>query len=147
MSATDDSTDEHQDIEAAFTDLEEGTLAADEMARVRAHLDTCERCAASYKEFKDTLRALSGLHKMSAPEHLKDDVAETIKRRSGGRFFGRRAFGDRVPFEVLAVVAMVVAVAIYLYIRSSATGSFRPFERKPDAPSIHEHAKDVVPKP
>jgi hypothetical protein len=60
---------------------------------------------------------------MPAPQHFGDGVAETIRRRSQGRFFGRKAFGDRIPFEWLAIAALILGLLVYLVIRSSDTGS------------------------
>jgi type VI protein secretion system component VasF len=90
-------------------------------------------------------QAMAKLHKMSAPHTFADDVEETIRRRSAGRFFGRKAFGDRVPFEVLAIVALALGLAVFLLIRSSQTGSLR-YETQPEAPSIDSRARDVVPQ-
>jgi hypothetical protein len=90
-------------------------------------------------------QAMAKLHKMSAPQSFADDVEESIRRRSAGRFFGRKAFGDRVPFEVLAIVALIVGLAVFLLIRSSQTGSQR-YEPRPEAPHIEPGAKDVVPQ-
>jgi hypothetical protein len=90
-------------------------------------------------------QAMARLHKMSAPHTFADDVEETIRRRSAGRFFGRKAFGDRVPFEILAIVALVVGLAVFWLIRSSQTGSLR-YESPPEAPSIDPGARDVVPQ-
>jgi anti-sigma factor RsiW len=136
----------HPEFEALLSDLEEGTLSADEVARVRAHLAGCEPCAAAHAELSRTLSALSSLHKHAAPPTLPADVADTIHRRSGGRFFGRRAFGDRIPFELLALLALAIGVAIYLLLRSSATGSLRlddPTSTPPAPPGAH----DAVPRP
>jgi hypothetical protein len=89
--------------------------------------------------------ALARLHKMSAPHGFAADVEETIRRRSAGRFFGRKAFGDRVPFEVLAIVVLVIGLAVFFLIRSSQTGSLR-YEKQPEAPEIAPGARDVVPQ-
>jgi anti-sigma factor RsiW len=115
----------HPEIEASFDDLADGALPEAEAAKVRAHLAGCPACAAAHAAHQRTLAALAGLAKPGAPPRLSAEVAATIHRRSGGRFFGRRAFGDRVPFEVLAIVALVVAVIIFFLARASATGSLR----------------------
>jgi len=123
----------HPEFEVQFSELEEGTLSAERSADVRSHLASCPACAAAHADFCRTLAALSGLNRVSAPPSLPADVASTIHRRSAGRFFGRRAFGDRVPFEVLAGLALVIGMLIYWLIRSSATGSFR-LERERERP-------------
>lgn len=132
----------HPEFEALLSDLEDGTLSPAEAERVRAHLAGCPACTAAHAELRRTLHALSGLHKLAAPPTLPTDVAETIHRRSGGRFFGRRAFGDRVPFEVLGLLALAIGVAIYLVLRSSTTGALRL-----DPPADPPPAETVVPRP
>ncbi|MEM9488277.1 MAG: hypothetical protein AAGC55_03975 [Myxococcota bacterium] len=97
-------------------------------------------------ELADVVSALGQLHKMSAPDSLGRDVEETIRRRSAGRFFGRKAFGDRVPFEVLAVIALILGLVIFALLRSSATGSLR-YDSPPEEPNIAPGARDVLPRP
>jgi hypothetical protein len=90
--------------------------------------------------------ALSGLHRMAAPDRFEAQVEETIRRRSGGRFFGRKAFGDRVPFEVLAVLALVAGLLVYYMVYSSNTGSLK-YEPRPAVPDIAPEATEVMPQP
>ena len=97
----------------------------------------------SEEEYRSTV---SQLLRVSAPEHFKHDVEETIRQRSGGRFFGRKAFGQRVPYEILALLILAIGVAAYLVIRSSTTGSLR-YEKNTEAPHMAPGAKDVVPQP
>ncbi len=125
-------SDAHPEIEARFTELAEGSLSAEEAARITAHLAGCSACTAAHADFQRTLAALSGLGRQGAPPGLPAGVADAIHRRSGGRFFGRRAFGDRVPFEVLALVALVLLVLLFVLLRGSTTGSLRL--HRPPAP-------------
>jgi anti-sigma factor RsiW len=105
--------DEHAAVEADFSDHHDKNLSAARATEVEAHLATCDRCRGEYTRFQNALDALSGLHRVPAPPDFENQVAETIHRRSAGRFFGRRAFGDRVPFELVAVVALVGMAAAY----------------------------------
>lgn len=100
----------------------------------------------SDEEIREQLSQLSGLNRMPAPPDFTKGLEKTIERRSAGRFFGRKAFGDRVPFEWLAVVALVIGLVIFALIRYSSTGSLK-VDDKPSAPSIHPEARDVVPTP
>lgn len=140
-----DAGDGHLEFEERFTDLEEGTLPAAEEKAVREHLASCAGCAAAHAEFRRTLAALSGLGKVSAPADLTDGVAKTIHRRSDGRFFGRRAFGDRIPFELLALIALAVIAALFFMLRSSPTGSLERDHDRGSPPA--EGASDLIPRP
>lgn len=137
----------HEEIEALLVDYVEGTLGEADRARVKTHLETCEECRESTADAGESLRALSGLKKQPAPQNFDQEVAETIRRRSRGRFFGRRTLGDRVPLEILALVVLLLGLGLYFLLRRSDTGSLTPFERGREKPAIHEDADDVVPRP
>ena len=136
----------HQATQALLSDYCEGQLSAGESKRVEEHLASCVACRGAHQELRETITALLGLHKQPAPVDLAAAVTDTIRRRSGGRFFGRRVFGDRVPFTLLAVIALVVAICLYLVLRSSDTGSLR-YQREPDQPTIAPGATEAVPRP
>ena len=140
-------SDGHEEFEAKLSDYVEGSLPADEARAIEEHLSGCASCTEALAAVKETVSALSGLHKIPAPPHFERDVAETIRRRSGGRFFGRRAFGDRVPLELLAILALALGLALYFFLRRSDTGSLRPFDRGSERPAVHDDAPDVVPRP
>jgi type VI protein secretion system component VasF len=74
----------------------------------------------------DELRkALSGMHKARAPATFSQDVTTTISSRSAGRFFSRRTLGDRVPFGVLLVVALLALLVVAWMLHGSSTGELR----------------------
>lgn len=147
MSETATAPDEHEAFESDFSPYFEGELLEARRKEVAEHLSSCARCRAAYDHFKETVDALSGLHRMAAPEKFEKEVEATIHRRSAGRFFGRRAFGDRVPFELLAVLALALAIGVYALWRRSDTGSVRPFDDRPHAPQLAPGAREVVPRP
>jgi len=140
-------TSHHDEFEARFSDYLDGSLAAEEKRALEQHLESCAQCREGLTELRKTVSALSGLHQMAAPQNFDRDVTDAIHRRSSGRFFGRRALGDRVPFELLALLALALGLALYFFLRQSDTGSLKPFDREPDAPAIHEDAPNVVPRP
>lgn len=126
----------HDDIEAKLSDFHDGTLSVSERAEVERHLAGCAECREAYEDLKRTMAALSGIKgkKEGAPPEMADRVTETIHRRSAGRFFGRKTLGDRVPFGVLLIVALIVLGATAAILWSSTTGSVRsrpPHEREP----------------
>jgi hypothetical protein len=57
--------------------------------------------------------SLRGLAPISAPIDLTRSVPELIRRRSKGRFFGRKRLSDRVPFEWLSLGMLLLLAAIY----------------------------------
>jgi anti-sigma factor RsiW len=107
----------HEAFEADFSDFYDKRLPEARAREIEEHLAGCARCKAEYERFRGAVGALSGLGRIAAPRDFDDHVAETIHRRSAGKFFGRRAFGDRVPFELLAVLALAVVAAVYWLVR------------------------------
>ncbi len=127
-----------------FSEYYEGTLAPAEARVLKARIAGEPKLAKAYADFEKTMEMLSGMHKMSAPMDFDKKVEDTIRRRSGGLFFGKKAFGERIPYELLAVIVMVVAGAVYWMGRSSVTGSHK-LGNEP-GPDIHEGARDVIPR-
>jgi hypothetical protein len=105
-----------------------------------------ERAASEDGDADELRRALSGLHRMPAPDKFGVEVEETIRRRSAGRFFGRKAFGDRVPFAVIGLLVIALGLIIFFLLRCSDTGSLR-YDRRPEPPRVHPEAKDQMPTP
>jgi anti-sigma factor RsiW len=123
----------HEAIRAKFESYADGELPEAEAKQVEEHLLSCEECEQAFEAFQREQVGLSGLHRMSAPQDFEKAVEEVIHRRSQGRFFGRRAFGDRVPFEILAIVALAIALTVYLLLRMSNTGSLEvPGDKGPN---------------
>src|SRR4051812_6133315 len=124
---------EHDRIGALMADVVEGTATPAVHADVKAHVATCASCKAELEELRAARDALKSLPPAAAPPDLGKHVEESIHRRSAGRFFGKKAFGDRIPFGALLVVALVALVVIVGLLWSSTTGSLRP-EPKRHAP-------------
>ena len=92
------------------------------------------------------LEEVSDLHRMAAPQNFEVDLTETIRRRSDGRFFGRKKLADRVPFLALAIAALALGLLVFLLLRSSDTGSLR-YQPKDDKPAVHPKAPEQMPSP
>jgi predicted anti-sigma-YlaC factor YlaD len=135
----------HDGILADYDDYQAGALPAARKAEIDLHLASCSACKTAYADLAGAVSALGGLGKKRAPE-LPGRVTETINRRSGGRFFGPRAFGDRVPFVLIAVIGLLLAAAAVWLARSSDTGSVeRPRKATPERPKGPPGS--VVPRP
>lgn len=132
------------------TDTESAAPAADEdadaVAAANREREPTEEPAEDDMSDEEYRQTVSQLVRVSAPTSFKHDVEETIRQRSGGRFFGRKAFGDRIPYEILAIAVLLIGLAAYLVLRSSTTGSLR-YEENTGAPQMAPGAKDVVPQP
>lgn len=129
-----DATDEA--VVELFSEYYEGSLSNDKSASFADRLANDENFAAAYKQFEKTMELLSGMHKMSAPLNFDKKVEDTIHQRSGGRFFGRKAFGERIPYEILAVLVMLLAGAIFWMRHTSSTGGHRIDDS--EIPEMHE---------
>jgi anti-sigma factor RsiW len=135
---------------ATLTDYVEGTLPADRKKEVEAKLAADEDWKRIHGEISETAKpdAISAVlkaRKAPAPEDFNTNVEEKIHKRSAGRFFGRKTFGDRVPFSALLVVAVLVLMVIGYVMWSSQTGSLKVDKKgSGDAPGS---AIEVVPKP
>jgi hypothetical protein len=87
--------------------------------------EASEALPSAKREDEDEVRkALSGMQKARAPDSFAQDVTSTIHKRSAGRFFARRTFGDRVPFGALAIAAVLGLCVIGYLMWASQTRSF-----------------------
>ena len=131
------------EIIATLSDYLDGALPAAERAEVEAKLASDADWKRVHGELVETRSALSGLLKARAPETFTQDVTQTIHKRSAGRFFARRTFGDRVPFGVLLIVAVLGLAVIAYILWSSNTGSLKGNPASKPAPG----SASLVPKP
>lgn len=112
-------------IIARVSDYLDGALGAAERAEVERKIAEDATWKRAHGELTETRKFLSGMRKAHAPSNFSDGVAKTIHRRSAGRFFARRTLGDRVPFGVVLVIALVVLVAVGYVLWASSTGSLK----------------------
>src|SRR5262249_20318327 len=103
-------TEEQVDDEmiGKLSDYLDGMLADTERAEVDKKIAEDAAWKQAHDELRETKNALSGLQKERAPTKFAEGVTHTIHKRSAGRFFARRTLGDRVPFGVLLVVALIL---------------------------------------
>lgn len=136
---------EDERLEAMLSDYVEGTLTLEQRKEVEAHLAKHPELREVLDQMREDQKKLKSLNKTPAPEELGQKVEEIIRRRSAGRFFGRRTFGDRVPFFWLLILALALLLALWFTLRSSPTGSLRP-EPEP-VPRPSNEARESIPKP
>ena len=117
---SDDDIDD--EIVVKVSDYLDGLLSVEDKAAVEHKIANDPAWKDTHDEMVETRKALSGMQKARAPGHFAKDVTETIKKRSGGRFFARH---DRLlmPLMVLAVIALC-AIAYVMW--ASQTGSLKP---------------------
>ena len=114
---------DHEDkMIETISDYLDGLLSEAEKDDVAKKIETDPAWKEMHDEMVETRKALSGMQKARAPGHFAKDVTETIKKRSGGRFFARH---DRIllPVMILAVLALCL-IAYVMW--SSQTGSLKP---------------------
>jgi hypothetical protein len=136
-------TEEEDEVIAKLSDYLEGAAAnrAEIEAKIASDPDW-KRLHDEMVESTAAAKQLSGLRKAHAPVTFTEDVTGTIEKRSAGRFFARRTFGDRVPFGALLVVALIGLGIIGYVLWSSSTGSLTT-----DKPGVPHDKMEIVPAP
>ena len=137
-------TTEEDEVIARLSDYLDGAAAG--RAEIEAKLASDPDWKRLHDEMVDSAEAakqLSGLRKAHAPVTFTEDVTGTIEKRSAGRFFARRTFGDRVPFGALLVIALVGLGIIGYVLWSSSTGSLTTEK----SPTVHDGSAQIVPAP
>jgi anti-sigma factor RsiW len=135
------------EIIAEVSDYLDGALAEERRAEVARKVASDPAWKRAHDELVATRDALSGLQKTRAPVSFDREVTGAIHRRSAGRFFGRRTLGDRVPFGLLLVIAILILIPIAYVMWSSMTGSLkRSPEREPAGEELRG-SQQLLPKP
>lgn len=114
---------QEDEIVAKISDYLDGALVDAERDEVARKIEGDGEWKRLHEELAETRKAISGLQKAHAPATFSEDVTSTIHKRSAGRFFAKKTLGDRVPFGVLLVVALVLLIAVAGVMWSSQTGS------------------------
>jgi anti-sigma factor RsiW len=119
-----------------LSDYLDGRLPEAERAEVDKKIETDPTWKQAHDEMSEAMRetknAISGLQKARLSSSFNQGVTQTIHKRSAGRFFARRTLGDRVPFGVLLVVALILMIAVAGVLWQSSTGSLKLDRDKPE---------------
>ncbi len=138
-------SDTEDDIIAKVSDYLDGALAGADKDAVAAKIESDPQWKRTHDELVEARNALSGLQKARAPSTFAAEVTSTIHKRSAGRFFARKTLGDRVPFGVLLVIAVLVLASVGYIMWSSQTGSLETKHGKGTGSA--GSAVEVVPRP
>ena len=141
--AREDDLSPDDEIIATLSDYLDGVLPSDRKREVEQKLKEDPVWKSTHDELRETRDALSGLMKARAPQQFDEDVTSTIHKRSAGRFFGKRTFGDRIPLGVVLIVGVIVLVIIGGILWSSSSGSLKRDKPGPQP----QGSGELVPKP
>jgi anti-sigma factor RsiW len=140
MSEDDDDIDD--EVVAKVSDYVDGLLKGTERDDVAKKIESDPVWKQTHADMVENKKFMSGMHKARAPATFTEDVTGTIHKRSAGRFFGRKTLGDKVPFNVIAVIAIVALAAVGYLMWASQTGSLKTEQKQAPAP-----APETSPKP
>ena len=91
-------------------------LSDDERARFAERLEEDPDFARAWESFSSIMGAVHRLPFEFAPPDFVERVQGRIRTRSRGRFFAEEfLFKSRVPYEVVALVMIIVMAAAYLF--------------------------------
>ncbi|HSD87264.1 MAG TPA: hypothetical protein VLB44_07105 [Kofleriaceae bacterium] len=113
------------DVIATLSDFLDGVLPEADRPAVEHKIADDPVWKFAHEELAGTRSAVKTLKRQAAPQTFDQDVTSTIHKRSAGRFFARKTFGDRVPFGAVLVVALILLAGIGYVLHSSQTGSLR----------------------
>jgi predicted anti-sigma-YlaC factor YlaD len=120
---------DHQSAKELFSQFLDGELPSEQVKELEAHLDQCDTCRTELEALKKTLSSLAGLAPVPPPQDFGRKVQQRIKRRSRGRFFPDEHWIQRVPWEWISfVIIMLMLVMYYMLIQAQVNV-------KPEAPA------------
>ncbi len=104
---------EEQDL--MFNAYYEGDMTSEERQDFENRLEHDEAFRKDYEDFLSIVGGLRSLPFEFAPDHFVEKVQSRIRTRSAGRFFAENYLtSNRVPYEVIALVMIVVMAAAYM---------------------------------
>lgn len=131
MTAMDFEVSEQDLLFNAYLDNE---LSTDERRDFDARLAADPAFARAWEDFSSIMGAVHGLPFEFAPDDFAEKVKSRIRTRSRGRFFADEfLFRTRMPYEVVALVMIIVMAAAYLFMGAPPDKQMQDV-RLPDAP-------------
>lgn len=111
-------------------------LSADERAEFTQRLESDPDFARAWESFSSVMGAVQGLPFEFAPPDFVQNVQGRIRTRSRGRFFAEELlFKSRVPYEVVALVMIIVMAAAYLFMGAPPDKQMQDV-KLPEAPRL-----------
>jgi hypothetical protein len=105
---------EISDIEQTFDEYIDDMMSDDVRTQFEKQLKEDPSLRQKFEVFQKSRHALFELGHKNDANRLKDRVAQTIHAKSGGRFFGKKTLGDKIPVGWIIAVILVVLVLIAL---------------------------------
>lgn len=94
----------------------DGELEGEELTAFDERLSTDPDFAKAWENFSSIMNGVRNLPFEFAPDDFVEKVQGRIRTRSRGRFFAEELlFGPRMPYEVTAMVMIIVMAAAYLF--------------------------------
>ncbi len=140
---------DHEQVRERLSDYIEGELSEQERAAVEKHLETCQACRAEADALAQTLSLLSSLSPVQAPEGFASSVRHKMRRRGRrnrrvGLTLGLR---QKVPFETIALVMLLIILAIYLMLFVFKTDEADFLPSRPQPPTTPKIQPDGPSRP
>lgn len=105
--------------ELLFNAYVDDELSPDERSAFKERLESDPEFRRAWEDFSFVIESMHRLPFEFAPDDFVQSVQSRIKSRSRGRFFADEfLFKSRVPYEVVALVMIIVMAAAYLFMEA-----------------------------
>lgn len=103
----------HEDALGLLDALQDGELEGEEAARVKAHVEGCERCQRVQAALGGSLRHVMNDGEAKSQSELLPGVQRRLRLRSRGRFYGEEKRRGPSPWPlVIASIGVLVALVV-----------------------------------
>jgi len=124
----------------------EGDLDGGEREDFARRLETDAEFRKSWEQFENIMGGIRRLPMEFAPDDFVNRVQGRIRSRSNGRFFAdNMLFRATMPYEVVAVVMMIVMATTYLFFGAPNDVKMHDVKDLERPPSLNTPAQDVAP--
>ncbi len=106
---------DHSEAKELLSEYLDGELCEDTCLELEKHLESCTDCSNDFEQLKKTVKALSGISMLEAPEDFERKVRERLKKRARRRDLETSDdLSHKVPFETICLIMLVILAAFYL---------------------------------